>query len=105
LPTLDWATGSGAKMSAATERPILVDETVACFWLKHWTRSIGIFGQRFSTGGEKGPGGNDRFAFGQIWSASGQFEMTTFRLAHAIALDRLLRKIDIHLSHFRQRAL
>ena len=32
----DWSTGSGAKVSAASEWPIFVDQTVACFLLKHW---------------------------------------------------------------------
>jgi hypothetical protein len=99
--TRDRSTGRGAKVSAATEWPILVDQAVACFVLKHWARAISIFRWRFSAGGAKRLGRDDCLAFRQIRSASGQFEMTTFRLAQAIALDRLLRKIDIHLSHLR----
>src|SRR6202035_120746 len=56
-------------------------------------------------GGAKRLARDDRLAFRQIRSAAGKFEMTTFRLAQAIALDRPLRKIDINLSHFRQRDL
>ena len=41
--TRDWSTGSGAKVSPATEWPIFVDQTVACFLLKHWARAISIF--------------------------------------------------------------
>jgi hypothetical protein len=47
----DRSTGGSAKVRAATEWPILVDQAVACFLLKHWARSISIFGKRFSAGG------------------------------------------------------
>src|SRR5207248_7289623 len=43
-------------------------------------------------------------SFCQIRSASREFEVTTFRLAQAIALDRSLGKIDINLSHLGQRS-
>ena len=101
----EWSTGRGAKVSAATEWPIYVDQAIACFLLKHWARSISSFRQRFPTGRAKSLGPEDRFAFRQIRSPSGQFEMTAFGLAQAIALDRPLREIDINLSDFIQRVL
>ena len=100
----DWSAGRCAKVRAAAERPIFVDQAIACFLLKHWARSISIFRERFSSGGAKRIGRDDRFTFRQTRSASGQFEMTTFSPAQAIALDRPLRKIDINLSHFIQRS-
>jgi hypothetical protein len=101
FPTRDGSAGSGAKVRAATERPIFVDQAVASILLKHWARAISIFRERFSAGCAKGHGRDDRLAFRQIRSASSQFEMTAFRFSHAIPLDRLLRKIDINLSHLR----
>jgi hypothetical protein len=59
-----WTASRRAEMRAAAEWPIFVDQTVACFSLKHWARSISVFRDRFSAGGAKRFRGNDRFAFG-----------------------------------------
>jgi hypothetical protein len=101
----DWSTGGSAEVRATTEWSIFVDQTVAGLNLQHWARAIRIFRERFPTGSAKCFGRDDGFAFCQVRSAPGQFEVTTFRLAHAIALDRSLGKIAINLSHFRQRGL
>ena len=39
----EWSTGRGAKVSAATEWPIFVDQAIACFLSKHRARSISSF--------------------------------------------------------------
>ena len=60
----DGSTGRSAKVRPAAEWSIFVDQAVACFSLKHRTRSISVFQERFSASGTKRFRGNDRFAFG-----------------------------------------
>jgi hypothetical protein len=100
-----WSTGCGAKMRATAERSRFVNQAIACFSLEHWTRSISTFREGCSAGGPKCFRCNERFAFRQIRSASCQFKMTTLSPAHAIPLDRPLRKIDIYIPHFVERGL
>jgi hypothetical protein len=101
----DWSAGRGAKMRAASKRSRFVNQAIARFSLKHWARSISILRKQFPASGAKRFGCEQRFAFRQIRSAPGQFEMATLGSAQAIALDRSLRKIDIYISHFVERGL
>jgi hypothetical protein len=99
------STGRRAKMRSASERTIFVDQTMTGRGLEHGARAVRIFWQGFSTGGAQRPRGKNCFALREIWSATGQSKMTTLGLAQAVPFDRPLRKIDIYLSHFRERAL
>jgi hypothetical protein len=99
----DWSAGRGAKMRATSKRSRFVNQAIARFSLKHWAPSISILWKRFPASGAKRFGCEQRFAFRQIRSAAGQFEMATLGLAQAISLDRSLRKIDIYISHFVER--
>ncbi len=103
--TCDRAAGGGAKMCAAAEWAIVVDEAIAGGRVEHGTGAIRIFRERFAAGGAKCARGDDRFAFRQVRSATGQFKMATFGLARAVPLNRTLRKIDIDLAHFGDCAL
>jgi hypothetical protein len=101
----DWSAGRGAKMRAASEWSRFVNQAIACFSLEHWTGSISILRERFPAGGAQCFGREERFAFRQVRSAPGQFEMATLGSAQAITLDRSLRKIDIYISHFVERGV
>src|ERR1700730_5401353 len=99
----DWSAGRGAEMRATSERSSLVNQTIACLSLQHWARLIRILRERFSASSSKRFRREDCFAFRQIRIAPGQFEMATLGFAHAISLDRPLRKIDIYVSHLIER--
>jgi hypothetical protein len=105
VATREWSAGRRAKMCPASERSRFVNQAIACFLLEHWTRAISIVRERFSAGSAQTFRREERFAFRQIRSAPGQFEMTTLGFAHAVALDRASRKIDINLSHLGKRGL
>jgi hypothetical protein len=100
----DWSAGRRAEVCAASERPIVVDQTIAGHRLEHGTGAIGIFRQRLPASGSKRASSDDCFPFCEIGSSAGQFEMAAFGLARAAPFNRPLLKIDIDLSDLRKRA-
>ena len=85
-PSVRPASG-GAKMSPATERPRFVDEAVARNRFQEGTGAKAILRQPRPPGSAQTQDGFQCLATGQKRSATGQFEMTTFRPSQAIPLD------------------
>ena len=92
-------------MGATSEWPVIVNQTIAGVALEHRARTVGIFWERFSARGAQRFRRDDRFASRQVRRAPSQLKVTTLGSAHAVALDRLLRKIGVNLPHFRERGL
>ena len=87
-------------MGAASERPRLVNETIAGYFIEQWTGASDAFRQRLASGRTQRLRRDERFAFRQVRSATGELEMAAFFYPHAVAIDRSCREIGIDLANF-----
>ena len=95
-----WATGGRAEMGATTERAIGIDHTASGVAFEQGTRAVGGFRKLFATGGAKGFGRDEGFAFGQVGRPAGELKATTLRASLAIAFDWSLCQFCIHRPDF-----
>jgi hypothetical protein len=87
-------------MGTAAERSGIVNQAIASSGIKQRTCARRIMRQGFATRRAQGVRCEQRFSFGQVGSAAGQFEMAAFLQAHAIAIDWSRREIRIDLADF-----
>lgn len=63
------ATGGRAEIKVITERAIGIDHTASGVAFEQGTRAVGGFRKLLPTGGAKGFGRDEGFAFGQVGAA------------------------------------
>ena len=86
--------GGSAKVGAAAEGTILIDEAAA-LRIEQGTRAVGPLGEAGAPGGAQGFRGGERLAFRQVRCAAGQLEVTALCALRAGAFDRACREFRI----------
>src|SRR3954470_15698757 len=86
VPRVRSASGS-AKMRAAAEWTVTIDQTISALSVEQRTYAVGIFGQRFASGRAQRFRGNQCFTFSEVRRAAGELEMAGLPPTRACPLD------------------
>lgn len=92
--------GGIAKMRAAAERPVSVNQAATGLAFEQRAGAVGGFGKFPAPGGAKAPGGDERLAFGELRRQAGELELATFGARPAGAFQRPLCQFRIDHPHF-----
>ena len=84
-----------AEVGTTTKGARLIDEALLGLGLKKRAGTVGGCGQRFAACGTEALGCEKSFAAGEVGGTAGEFKLTTFGTAKAVALDGALGEVGV----------
>lgn len=105
FPARIRAAGGGAKMRAAAERSVGVNQTAAGLALEERTCAVSGRWHFLASRRAKAFGRDERLAFGELRREAGKLKLATFRARLTKAFPFPLRQVRIHCPDFVEGAL
>lgn len=102
VPPGTWAAGRSAKMGAASEGAVLINQAASCKWIEKRTGTIFADRQGFSSGCPESFGSEKCFSLGQRGDKAGALEVTALRAQAAVSFGLACGEVCINLPDFEQ---